>query len=229
MLRQIERVASLWLCRIYIAVHRKALIGILLWTGSVNTTTEYDLGILRNVCLFFFFLRKKWLWTKHRPRILTLKFKHKISVPMFSLWSTFRAAPYFKPQISVWQSRAVFLYSCRNLLSLSLSFPFPWMYSTSRYIGSLSKDTLNLVALHWDTIAKLDFLMYLIIVKFYNHLLFLWMTYVKHLSSAEYWGLIVFCWTAWTGQPQYVLWWQIAVKYKHLTHMSFHSQIHQPT
>lgn len=69
-LGQIEQVASLWLCRISIAVWNKALIGILPWTGSVNTTAEYDPRILGNVCLFFFvFLETKWFRTKHRLHI----------------------------------------------------------------------------------------------------------------------------------------------------------------
>lgn len=77
---------------------------------------------------------------------------------------------------------------------------------------------------------KLDFLMCLINVKFVKHWLFLWTTDVRHLSSAAHWRSIAFCRTAWTGQPQYVLWWWIAtVKYKHLTHHPFYSQIHQLT
>ena len=95
-LRQIEQIASLWLCRIYIAVRNKALIGILPWTGSVNTTTEYDPGILGHVCLLKREKKKKkWLWTKHRLRIriLTLKLKDKKAVSMFS---THTAAPLFQ-------------------------------------------------------------------------------------------------------------------------------------
>lgn len=51
-LRHIEQKASLWLCRISIAVRDKALIRIVFKdvprTGSVNTTTEYHPGILRS-------------------------------------------------------------------------------------------------------------------------------------------------------------------------------------
>lgn len=143
--------------------------------------------------------------------------------------------PLFQTTHDYVTERAVVLYSCRYLRLFWFLFRIssvhpqasPHPECTSTWIGSLSKHTHHVIALHYDALAEIGFSNASDKCKISQTLA---LPVDDRCETSVFCRSIAFCRTAWAGQPQYVLWWWIAtVKYKHLTHHPFYSQIHQLT